>query len=776
MSKVTIYSPPSSAQIKHCAVDFDLRREPVPVHLVQYDKTLPILEVSLYKGGAPYRLPEDAEANVRMGKFNNRVIYNPVLGCGENRDKVYIAVTQQMTTQEGDFYPIVEVLVDGGVAGTSSMRLVVHRNPAQEDAIEDSSEAKSLDELVKQAAASAESARNDAEIAKQAGQTVEANAGNIQAVVDNLDAIKAAPGQAKAAAASAAAAQQAAQEALGFRTFFSAVTPDANGDLDPSRTMATPTAASVTVKSKGDRIQSVQVNGFTTQAGAGDPSPTNVRKISTVGMKLVKFTANGTSENGYTYINKGSTGNNYRIGVQNSSINAYTNKPYSYSTVLPYNANYNLDEPHFYNGTGELVVILPATSYSNALSYLAENPITFWYPPVDESQATGLYIPIQAQGHEYRCEMLELTAPLCDGDKVESCVPSGCDVRLVFDGSSDENWQLSDLGATKRFLIAVKNVPATDSENGKGLSNLLSIAEPGGTGLPANSYCFTVGSNGNLYVKTDGEQTLEQFKESLVKKNLVFYLRSTAYTEANDIPVQLETHNSAKVVDDGTLSWRTSAGDSAPGSTYVIFDINLAGYPMGINSTGMSSIGVRVGNAWTNLLPDGSNFFLQNNGANTSYASRYDNGLDAWTQMLNALREAGTPFEIVYPSVTPVIYAHDPVTLVAVPYTQADVDAANQLASRPSMLPNIDSPDVPMLLDAANNAESAAVQTMAIAENAVPVAGTYVVSSQDGTTVALYLKAMQDGGDAATLGGMTLDEIKQLISDAVTAAVQMAQA
>lgn len=167
MSKITIYSPPATAQIKACAVDFDLRRAPVPVHLVQYDKTIPILAVSLYKGSSPYTLPADAEVNVRMNKRKNLCVYNPALGCNESRDMVYVAVTPQMTTQDGTFEPILEVVINSGVAGTSPLQLVIRRNPVQEDAIEDTSEVKTLTELVSQAAASATAAAKSASAAAQ---------------------------------------------------------------------------------------------------------------------------------------------------------------------------------------------------------------------------------------------------------------------------------------------------------------------------------------------------------------------------------------------------------------------------------------------------------------------------------------------------------------------------------------------------------------------------------------------------------------------------------
>lgn len=188
MSKITIYSPPVTAQIKACAVDFDLRRAPVPVHLVQYDKTIPILAVSLYKGSSPYTLPADAEVNVRMNKRNNLYVYNPALGCNESRDMVYVAVTPQMTTQDGTFEPILEVVINSGVAGTSPLQLVIRRNPVQEDAIEDTSEVKTLTELVSQAAASATAAAQSASAAAASAQQAAGSAADAREIKDSMPA------------------------------------------------------------------------------------------------------------------------------------------------------------------------------------------------------------------------------------------------------------------------------------------------------------------------------------------------------------------------------------------------------------------------------------------------------------------------------------------------------------------------------------------------------------------------------------------------------------
>ena len=44
---VANYSPPAEALIKATRADFDRRDVVLPVHLVQYDDTLPVLAVAL---------------------------------------------------------------------------------------------------------------------------------------------------------------------------------------------------------------------------------------------------------------------------------------------------------------------------------------------------------------------------------------------------------------------------------------------------------------------------------------------------------------------------------------------------------------------------------------------------------------------------------------------------------------------------------------------------------------------------------------------------------
>lgn len=140
----TIYEPLSTAHLKSCTVDFDSRPDKKAVNLVQYDQTIPVLCVSLKKGGTEYKVPSDADVNIRMDKRDCYHVYNPALGVNAERTIAYFAVTPQMSTGWGDYYPIVEITVGGGIAGSAPIWLHFDRNPLPENAIISSDEYKTI--------------------------------------------------------------------------------------------------------------------------------------------------------------------------------------------------------------------------------------------------------------------------------------------------------------------------------------------------------------------------------------------------------------------------------------------------------------------------------------------------------------------------------------------------------------------------------------------------------------------------------------------------------
>lgn len=144
----TIYEPLSTAHLKSCTVDFDSRPDKKAVNLVQYDQTIPVLCVSLKKSGTEYKVPSDADVNIRMDKRDGYHVYNPALGMNAERTIAYFAVTPQMSTGWGDYYPIVEITVGGGIAGSAPIWLHFDRNPLPENAIISSDEYKTIQQLL----------------------------------------------------------------------------------------------------------------------------------------------------------------------------------------------------------------------------------------------------------------------------------------------------------------------------------------------------------------------------------------------------------------------------------------------------------------------------------------------------------------------------------------------------------------------------------------------------------------------------------------------------
>lgn len=146
------YNPPADRIVHYTYADFTGRLVPRPVHLVQYDNSLPIVAVTLYNDGQPYVLPSNSGANIRWHKKDNNIVYNPALGCDAARGVVYFEITQQMTVLEGVTEPVVEIVVNNTqVASSGSFKVIIDRNPVTKEELASSSEAKAIYEYVQMA-------------------------------------------------------------------------------------------------------------------------------------------------------------------------------------------------------------------------------------------------------------------------------------------------------------------------------------------------------------------------------------------------------------------------------------------------------------------------------------------------------------------------------------------------------------------------------------------------------------------------------------------------
>ncbi len=406
----------------------------------------------------------------------------------------------------------------------------------------------------------------------------------------------------------------------------------------------------------------VTVYGFTKQLGTGDPSPTNVRQLTNGGLELREielsadwaWTANNVEWWSDTHSQF------YVGGVVPKAIGS--EKDYTISTIGDV-----ITGDTFPSRNMEVVKVSPSggvhiryrkseigTTEAELKAFLRRKksegkPVIAWYIPAESADVTGLYAPIQLTGGEYRGICLPLTKPLCAGDTLVSRTKSGCDKVVVFDGSADEKWG--------------------DNTGGVFYTNAIqaSVARPSSNAVPAviygdtvaalsietvySSKCgFGVNVNGVINIAIPGISSVSALKEHLAANPLLVHYRSTAYTEANDIPVSLETHKK------GVLVVTNVTGSGA--ATILYFKIgNLKPKTYPICSHAPS----------TSPYSEPSGVYAGADGVTLAFKMDGFSTVEEYNEYFTAQIAAGTPVTIVYELATPITYAHPAVDLVAVP-------------------------------------------------------------------------------------------------------------
>ena len=468
---------------------------------------------------------------------------------------------------------------------------------------------------------------------------------------------------------------------------------------------------SVALDAEGDRVHSITVNGFTKQEGSGDASPKNVRHIVNGGLKMVEMILKGTEEILYTK----STSGKGRFRITTPSIvktipTASGTSGYVYCTDFKEVSRSQTDYgtigisaqapnmPGVYIYDGRFILEGNATNFKAwiAARYAAGNPVIVWYVPADEADSTGIYTPLTGTGDGHTGACGELIVPLCQGDKLITKVKSGCDKKIILDGQS--NKIIVGSGATYGY------VNITDQDGYDPSVNPISSYVPHATTISTTgvvsftAYQQSSGYGFNLRLPT--ESNSEAYNAYLQKRPLTVYMRSTAYTEATDIPVSLETHQKAVLVLDGTENITTNDGWTS--GAVVIYNALIGA----VDTPGYVSIADILCSHLTKNTPgaiaNGTIGVGQGGGTSlymyfgADYAS-----VDAVKAYIAAQYAAGTPVTIVYELATPLVYAHEPVDF--------------------EFSPGED--------------------------------GVFTITGEADGTLDVYYKALQDGGDADKLGG-----------------------
>lgn len=117
-----------------------------PIHLVQYDDTIPVAQFDLMDNGQPFELPAGATVSVRMRKPDGFGVDNAALEASGST--VLIAFTEQMCAAAGRGWINVEINDGTGVKYTQPVMVIISENAVTDKTIESSSEFSELDKLI----------------------------------------------------------------------------------------------------------------------------------------------------------------------------------------------------------------------------------------------------------------------------------------------------------------------------------------------------------------------------------------------------------------------------------------------------------------------------------------------------------------------------------------------------------------------------------------------------------------------------------------------------
>ena len=402
------------------------------------------------------------------------------------------------------------------------------------------------------------------------------------------------------------------------------------------------------------------VNGFTTQEGTGDASPNNVRKIKNAGEfnKLMKI--NGDTSGLFM-----SSVVPTRVAVpvpdaianQNPLCDLYASNRVSQTDKTCYidsNKNFGITDSRF-------------TSLDEAKRILSEHPVTFVY--LSTENAGKFYTGIEiTQGDEYRCEIIDLQAPLHAGDTLETNVQSEYDAYAEFDGSSDENWILESGGATgssgsKWLWIKfsgpqIKNI--TTTEVPEAASNFLIADTSQNTYLAKSDNTFSLAySSGNiLQVRVAGIAIVESLKTHLQSHPLRVFYKSASTGAPKSIKREEYTRRSR--VFTGTEAMTATTVSE---KTYFAIPAPDAKRPNNTTDVLKTRSNMFSTASQVNIILDDYRVCVSVGGNLLIYFNTAIKTVEQAQQILSEKYAAGTPATIEYELAQPEVFADDPIDI-----------------------------------------------------------------------------------------------------------------
>lgn len=624
-----------------------------PIKLVQYDDTLPVGMFEFTENGQPFDIPSGAKAKVRMRKADGKGVYNDATISGHT---VQVVVTQQMTAAFGVGFLNIELSYDGGVKSSEPVQVVVLENAVQQGAIESADEFLTLDEIVKQVETLRQQTATDA----------------------------AAAAASKTAAASSATAAQSAR--AGAEAAESRVNSIVAGNESYTKRQSRDMFARA-LKATAEKAEKLEIYpdegsnvavtsyGFTEQAGTGDPSPTNVREITVGGLqanlfpgfsKLGKY---DISSEAFTQTSDGNVASekfsckpntDYFISIQRSVASSlrvlfWDSNDLFLSTVSITSGALNPKGTFKTPAKAEKLAVASFSSGGNLSNY--ENQLLVYgktelpYTPYTGAEYGTV---VKTKGISEINNLIPLTAPLCDGDTVETYAKSGCDKELVLDGSSDEQWKFES--SAKRFTLLISTLgdyPVASSTKIQ-LCNILNYDSALSTNTAFFVYGSAYGGGTTLFLSSGFAEDLDSLKTKLAENPIKIRYRSTNYEPRKDISVCLEKHKRFYYELNEDADWKLGGG-SGTDQYYCVLPFTAK------TGNEICSHFKRSTSAAT------ENSFSTSGSIYIRTTSGMFNGVDGFKGYIAEQKTASKHITVECELATPITYAHDPIYLAAYP-------------------------------------------------------------------------------------------------------------
>lgn len=272
----------------------------------------------------------------------------------------------------------------------------------------------------------------------------------VTAQTGNVEAVGAAQVQAVHAAAITATAEAQAQIVAKGAATLSTIPADytamakkvehlGNGKADAYMVTTKEAAASHEIHAQAGVLQ-LELQGVTYQAGTGDPSPDNVRQITGIGSYDAVVVLDGTEDwvaaTNYA-ANTARLENAFSGGLCKAGTCSHFSPLTTATLTDGTRGAYMLETAKLFINYG---TVADLKTYL-AEQYAAGTPVTIWYQKATHDEADPYYVRAWTEDAAggYRSIAANVgPVPLFDGDKVEFCARSGCDKKIVLDGT--EEW------------------------------------------------------------------------------------------------------------------------------------------------------------------------------------------------------------------------------------------------------------------------------------------------------------------------------------------------